>query len=126
MISQLVKELPLTLTRDSGGNWDTSGKWVLGATAPIDIAASIQPFRNSNVQVILPEGITANDTLVVYTKSLVKVADQFNNTLADTTLIDGFTYVAFFVEDWARHTSMNLIHYKVIFVRQDKLTNGGL
>lgn len=127
MFNSLFKRATLTISRaDGSGYYNNSGDWVDNTTSDFPIQCNIQPFRSGDTQVVLPEGITVNDALIIYTASLVQTSDQFSGTKADETLIDGKSYVAFNIENWTRNSGFRQAHYKVLFVRKDKLPNGGL
>ena len=121
----LMGRISLTINREVAGHYNVAGEWVSGASTPTDISCNIQPFRKGVSQSILPQGISASDVLVIYSRTEMKTANEFNNTRADTATIDGLTYEVMAVENQARN-SMSLNHYKAYWVRQDKLTNGGL
>lgn len=125
----LFKTSTITITRDDGGGfWDDKGRWVNDPTppAPFDIQCSIQPFRLSDTQTILPEGKEAGDALIVYTTTSLKTVQQISTKeTADTTVIDGLSYEAFNVENWSRY-GLSTDHFKVIFIRDDQATNGNL
>jgi hypothetical protein len=76
-------------------------------------------------QFILPSGITSIEARIIYTESYLKTADQFTKELADTTVIAGLRYYAKSVEDWTGF-GLSPDHYKVLFIRDDQPTNGGL
>ena len=119
--------IPLTIGRAGTDGHYQDGKWVKATLAtPFDILCSIQPFKRGTSQDILPEGIKASDALWVWTVTALNTVNQFNATTADTTDIDGREYTAFDVENWSRHPSLSLNHYKVLMVRSDKVRNGSL
>jgi hypothetical protein len=125
---KLLKTSTLTITRDNGGGfWDDKGRWTEDAT-PIDfdILCSIQPFKLGDIQKVLPEGITTNDAVIVRTKTSLKTSEQIGvKEKADTTNLDGFTYEAFFSENWSRF-GLSTDHYKVTFLRKDQPSGGSL
>lgn len=121
---RLMKTQTLTITRyeTRGQQFDnTKGVYtdnVVNTT--FDIEASIQPIRQGKVQNILPQGVTASDTVVVYTDkdNIIQTADQFTKLPADTTVYKGLTFEAFNTEDWGGN-GLRTDHYRVIFIRQD-------
>lgn len=124
----LMNKFTLTINRDDGGGyWDDKGRWVVDPTppAPLIIKCSIQPFKIGTSQFILPEGKTTTDAQIVRTTTSLKTSDQFGKELADTTTIKGRTYYAMAVEDWTGH-GLAPDHFKVLFIRDDQSTNGGL
>jgi hypothetical protein len=76
-------------------------------------------------QLILPEGKTTSDARIIRTTTSLKTSDQFGKELADTTVIDGNKYYAMAVEDWNLH-GLSADHFKILFIREDQATNGGL
>ena len=125
---QLLQTSTLTITRDDGGGfYDAAGRWVEDATPTnFGIQCSIQPFKPGTGQKILPEGITASSAVKVYTQTALKTSEQIGNKeLADTTVIDGLTYEAFFDENWSRF-GLSIDHHKVTFIRKDLPTGGSL
>jgi hypothetical protein len=129
MVLSLLRSSTITITRDDGGGfWDDKGRWTDDPTPPLpfDIQCSIQPFKLSDTQTVLPEGKQAEDALVVYTSTLLKTVMQISSKeTADTTVIDGLTYEAFNTENWSRF-GLTADHHKVVFVRHDQPTNGNL
>jgi hypothetical protein len=127
MALSLMQKSTLTIGRDDGGGfWDAQGRWTVDpTTASFTIKCSIQPFQMGTNQLILPEGKTTSDARLIRTTTFLKTSDQFGEELADTTTIDGNTYYAKAVEDWNLH-GLSTDHFKVLFVRKDKPTNGEL
>ncbi len=124
MIS-LLQKISITIDRDSGGSYDVEGRWTEGATTSFDTTGSIQPFRTGNTQTILPEGVRAEDALIIYTKDPIVVTNQFDKLQADKTTIDDRVYEAFMSENWNRH-GLTPDHFKTIFLREDQMPNGSL
>lgn len=125
---RLMKTSTLEITRDTGdGYWDDKGRWVDDSTPLIfTIDGNSQPFRLGDKQVILPEGVSANDARVVRSKVLLNTSDQFGDKKkADTTVINGLVYEAFFVEDWNSY-GLKTDHYKTTFIKKDLPSNGSL
>lgn len=121
-----MERASLVILRDNGGgSYNTAGEWVDSATVNVKIKCSIQPYSKGTSQMTLPEGLQAEDTNIVYTKTPIKTVNQYDFTTADRTTIDGLVYVALNSANWNRMVSQ-LGHYKVMFVRADKLPNGGL
>jgi hypothetical protein len=123
-----MRKSTLTIKRDDGGGfWDDKGRWVVDPTPPPDftIQCSIQPFKMGANQFILPEGKTTEDAQIIRTTTSLKTSDQFGKKLADTTIIKGRQHYAKAVEDWNQH-GLSTDHFKVLFIREDQPTNGGL
>lgn len=125
---RLLRTHTLTLTRylDKGQQYDpATGKYstdVVGTT--LDITCSVQPFRQGNSQVKLPEGVTPQDTIVVYTapSNVIQTSSQFTKVPADTTVYKGLVYEAFHAEDWSGY-GLKTDNYKAIFIRRDLAGN---
>lgn len=92
---------------------------VVGTT--FDIKCSVQPFRNGKNQIELPEGVTSNDTIVIYTDeaNILQTADQFGKGRADTTEYRGRVYECFYVEYWGGY-GLITDNVKAIFIRRDQ------
>ncbi len=126
MASRIINKIPLTLIRtDPSTGYYQGGNYIKGTTSEIGIRCSIQPFRKGDTQMTLPEGLRAEDVVMIYTKSPVQTVDQFEGAVADTTTIDNLVYVAINVENWNRQ-GMRSDHFKAMFVREDKAKNGRL
>ncbi len=126
MAISLLGTSTLTISRDDGaGFYDAKGRWVSDPTTDFTILASVQPFKMDNVQTVLPEGRTAAEARTIYTKTELNTAEQFGKTLADTTVIRGKKFFAFAVEPWDSF-GLTADHQKVVFLREDQSTNGGL
>ena len=126
---RLLKTSTLTITRDQGneGYWDERGRWVANsATTTFSIQCNIQPFKMGKTEVVLPEGISAKDAIVVRTKTPLNTAEQLQDKRnADTTVFQGSVYEAFFDENWDLY-GLKTDHHKVTFIRKDQETGGSL
>lgn len=126
MARRLMSTSSITFKRNSGvGYYNTSGEWVEGATTDVPTVGNIQPYRAGTSQMTLPEGLKAEDALIYYTETPINTVSQFTKTLADQVDIDSRTYIAHNSENWARY-GLRCDHYKVLLVREDQNTNGGL
>lgn len=123
---RILNKIPLVIKRPLEEGYYQGGKWFESVDGSFDIRCSIQPFRLGNTQTVLPEGVTANDAVFVFTQTEIRTVNQFSLTEADTTEIDSREYVAFNVENWSRHSGLTPNHFKVVFIRKDKLTKGKL
>ncbi len=117
----LLSKTSLTFERDSGDGFWQGGKYIAGGRTSIPTTGNLQPFRKGDVQSVLPEGLTANDARTYLTSTLLQTTDQFTETKADETTINGLVYVAFFVEDWSL-SQLTVDNYEVTLVRKDKAT----
>lgn len=121
----LLQTSTLTINRYLPGYYQ-GGKWVQGGLdTPFDIECSIQPFKQGKERVLLPEGTTTNDVVIVYSKTLLNVADQWTDTDGDYTTIDGREYKCYTVENWLRY-GLLADNAKHLFVRRNLPTGGSL
>lgn len=125
-MTRIMNSIPLTITRDSGvGAYDINGDWVDGATTEVPIKCSIQPFQKGTTMQVLPSGVMSEDALVIFTTTSIKTINQFDFLAADRAVIDNLNYIASSVANWSRH-SLRTANYEVIFIREDKIPNGGV
>lgn len=125
MAWSLRKRSTLTIYRYTEGYYQ-GGRWVDGALEPpFDITCNIQPYRQGEESIFLPEGTRADDVVIIYTQTELKTADQFTSTEGDYFQLDGRDYKVYAVENWSR-SNLKLDHYKVYAIRRDIPTNGGL
>lgn len=128
-MSRLLKIYPLTFQRYdevNGGYLDANNNYVSGGRTPVITEGNLQPYRMGTTQLTLPEGYKAEESLIYYTKTEIKTVEQFGKSEADETTIDGFEYVAHASGNWNRYSGLRLNHYKILLVRKDLPTNGGL
>ena len=124
-MGRLVRRVPLTVYRIAEGISNPDGSFTPGGETSLDIRCNIQPFRMGDTQQTLPEGLRAEDAVIVYTETLLRTVNQFTGTVPDEIELDTQRYEALNVENWARN-GLRLDHYKVLFVRKDKSKNGGI
>lgn len=77
-----------TVTRTAQGS-RTEGHYASGASSTFPIVADVQPVAGRELK-DLPEGMRAEETLVVYTTSELRALSAANE--ADTIAIDGESY----------------------------------
>lgn len=120
----LIGKTALTIYRKlpSSGYLDDDGNWIDNtADEVVPIVCSLQPFRNGDQQLDLPDGIRSEDAYFIYTKTEILSADDRQPTQkADETEIKGVRYECFRVEDWT-HYGLSTDHYKCVFIKKDKL-----
>lgn len=121
-VPRLLQKNSLTFTRkNTTGAYDNSGNWVEGtAKAPVGVKGSLQPFREGDTRVDLPQGVSARDVRIFYTVHKLQTANDFTNAEADVTVIDGINFTVYNQEDW-NVAAVTLAHYKTFLIRQDKL-----
>ncbi len=105
----------------SSGYLDDNGNWINSVSeTTVPIRCSLQPFRNGDQQLDLPDGIRSEDAYFVYTKTEILSGDDRTKQQADETEIKGVRYECFRVEDWT-HYGLSTDHYKGVFIKKDKL-----
>ena len=103
---RILRHNSLTIERRTAGAGflDDDGNYIEPSVSEnINIRCSIQPFRNGDEQVELPEGVETDDAEFVYTQTLLLTNDEFTNQDADEALINGRRYECFRVENWSRY-----------------------
>lgn len=100
-----------TVTRYATGSY-TAGRWAPGAPSTLNIDACIQPLTGRDLK-ILPEGRRADETLVLYTKTLLRVPSQGGG--ADQVSISGVMYEVIHVETWS--SAIADTYYRVLAAR---------
>ena len=123
-LRRLLNTHCLTFTRDVGGGfYGDDGRWVDDTSDDGTFSAngSLQPFNPFKLQLVIPEGVTQNDTRIFYTTCVLKTTSQFTQTIADTTIIDDLTFEVFSVRPWTGLLS-SVNHYAAVLIRQDQLT----
>jgi hypothetical protein len=83
------------VTRTAASTDDGSGRRVPGATSTFNIVANVQPYDGSVLKV-LPEGLTADRVMHVWTTTLLQDHPQ-----PDTLVIGGKLYAVFAVGDYS-------------------------
>lgn len=118
---RLINKTPAILHRHLGtGYWDEDGSWKEGGIKTFDIRCSFQPaFRSGIYQKVLPEGIHEKDCRDLYTRTELKVGNEYEEINSDYLTIKGKIYEVYEVEEW--EGARNLTHYKALLIRRDKL-----
>ncbi len=110
----MIFRRPLQVTRKLAGSYNSSGKWVDGATSVVlTIQASVQPLLGKDVKT-LPENRRSVESYVLYTNTNLTVLDELTGLRGDTVAINSRNY-----EIVARHDWQNSVisHYKYIVQR---------
>jgi hypothetical protein len=87
----------------------------------LTIKCNWQPLPTQSkgeIAAILPSGVRITDTLVLYTKTALKVDDESNGVTADEVNIDGVLYKVFVERNWNRY--LRIKHYEYILTRKNK------
>tara|TARA_R110000850_G_scaffold18853_7_gene57846 strand:- start:1357 stop:1731 length:375 start_codon:yes stop_codon:yes gene_type:complete len=115
---RLVKDIKLTFIRHGGQELDANGTVTLSLPQNIYTEGSLQGYREGAEQSVLPAGIQVSDARLYYTSTLLKTADDEEQTSADITEIDGTTFKVFAVGDWKSTTILKRVaHYRIILIR---------
>lgn len=117
---RLLNATSLNITRYGGYYIDNEGNNVLRNPETISIRCNIQPYREGDQTVLMPDGTQIKGGQIVRTTTLLRTMDDATtSTPADETVIDGVEMICFWQENWNRYLKTK--HYKYIFIRKDKL-----
>lgn len=116
-----TEKLTIQRRQAGGGYFDDNYQYIEPTPELIEIDCSVQPFRNGQSQIELPEGVRSSDARNVYTKTPILTNIEQQDQLPDITTIDGFEYECFNVENWSRY-GLKVDHYRAVFIRKDKLS----
>lgn len=89
------------------------------STVVLGVKGSLQPMRQGDSQIKLPEGVTSDDVRVFYTKTKIFASNTNTKKPSDTTVIDSQEFEAFRVFDWTGF-GLETDHYKAVFIRKDQ------
>lgn len=100
------------LRAESGGYYDSTGKWVDGTKTSLSFKGSIQPLGASarELQEVLPEGVLLDDVRVLYTKTNLRTGSDRTGVEADEVDFQGQEFEVFKVDQW--YAFKKLSHYK--------------
>jgi hypothetical protein len=119
---RLINKTPLVFTRTVTKDYfDINGEVVKGAVETVSAKGSLQPMGSGRNKITLPEGISSTSAFIYYTKTPLRLADQFTKTPSDTTEINGRKYGAFEAGDWT-YSGLSTDHFKVVLIRLDQPT----
>lgn len=118
----LLSAIPFTINRanpDEGYYKD--GEYVRAGMTTIQARGSIQPWNQSGYKrANLPEGASAIDTFVIYTRTPM-IGQQLNPPQEpDRVVINGRIYYAWNVMDWSLHSDSPIAHFEVVMVMEDE------
>ena len=101
------------------GYYDKSGQYVSATTVTlIDAVGNLQPWTPYNNQLVLPEGTREQDLRIYYTKTELRVVDQYENLPADETTIDGDNWTVFTKQPWTGY-SLTPDHNSYVLIRDN-------
>ena len=106
--------------KGTDGYYDDDGNWVEGtAGQPLEVRGGLQPFRQGKTTVDTPNGVTAKDMRLFYTKTKLRTIDEYTLEEADRTTIDAIPYRVWHIESW--QLGLPASHYKTYLIREDKM-----
>ena len=112
--------IPVFRRLEASGYLDENNRWVEGNEEDcFNIKCSIQPFRNGDEQIELPEGVRTEEVRYVFTKTELFTNDENLEREADEIEYKDFRWECFSVEDWTGHR-LRTDHYRCVFIRKDK------
>lgn len=125
---RFLNKTPITVYRrhtDDEGYLGEDGRWVYDVQEDaIPIRCSLQPYiREGNDKEYLPEGIKAEDSLYLFTKTEIFTSDDRLKKRADEVEVYGYRYQCIRVKNYTGF-GLRTDHYECVFVRKDKLGGG--
>ena len=112
----LIQDSDLWITARVG-SW-INYVWVEGTPVVTKKSGLIEPFRSEETSLILPQGVSSSETIMIHTEHVLKVYNNIigNESIADiVTLKDPalnpttFKYMVLGKEDWDANSSFTLI-----------------
>lgn len=125
---RLIYKDTAILRRPVKGYYNDQREWVVPENQPeTPVPCSIQPDLDSFTQVVESSAVRSEDFLVIYTKTLLRTADETKNVPqsqgqpADTLVIDDITYIVFSAKKW--RAALRLSHYECLLIKEDAFVN---
>jgi hypothetical protein len=100
---------------------DDNGNIVVTPTQTFNIQCNWQPVPNTSkgeLAKILPDGVTIDDVIVLFTRSNLKLDREVSGTTGDEVIIEGELYKVLQERDWSRYLSIK--HREYLLVRKTK------
>lgn len=100
---------------------DDNGNIVVSPLKTFNLQCNWQPLPNTSkgeVAKILPEGISIDDVIVLFTKSSLRTDNEAKGITGDDVNIEGSLYKVLMERDWSRYLSIR--HKEYILVRKTK------
>lgn len=110
----------IQIIQPSAGAW-VDGEFVNGATTTLNIPASVQPLKASDLK-MLPEGRRNTEAIKIYAETKAVISDEKNSKNNSKIVYDGKNYEVFSVFNWSIGTDLK--HYKIIALKIDGEGNG--
>lgn len=114
-----------TISRNDGGTQYIDFEVVPSADYPVEIECNIQPYRDGNNNLKLPDGFRGIYAIEIRTPSELRANDELEEWMADEIVYEGRTFYCLDVANWTGHSTggVSLIpnHYLGLFYRRDKV-----
>jgi hypothetical protein len=118
LANRLLNATALNILRYGSYYIDDDGNNVIGDLETIPIRCNIQPFREGDQTVLLPDGTAIKAGQIVRTTTQLKTITDDGEGNADQCVIDGQEMICLVSENWNRYLSQK--HYKYIFIKKDR------
>jgi hypothetical protein len=118
---RLLSASVVTVKRYGEQLLDDFGNVTTSASQSFSIKCNWQPVPTSTkgeIAAILPSGIQISDTMVLFTKSVLRVDDETSGLVGDELTLDGVLYKVHLERNWSRYLSIK--HREYIVVRKNK------
>ena len=120
MTISLLKKTKLEFSRKGVAVNNGDGTSTLAVDRVIGARGSLQPYRvKGSTEAKLPSGIGSGDALTFFTETELRTANGLTKTTADTTVIDGYPYEVFAVENWSRF-GLSADNYQCTLIRKEQ------
>lgn len=113
----LIQDDDMWVEERNAGQW-IDYVWVEGVVTPVKKSGLIEPYNREETSLILPSGITSEESIVIYTEHDLKV---YNNIVDHLSIADLITledpvlvpttlrYMVMDKEKWTANSSFSLI-----------------
>lgn len=126
MFGDLSEEVKLVFKRQShSSGYGVGGLPQKQKRREIPATGSLQPFstdtsmvREGNVRRLAQRGYSSKDSYIFFSDTKLRGDDEFDKTVADTTVINNRKYYVWAVKNWALFGT-DLDHYEVVLVRKE-------
>lgn len=103
---------PLVIQRSGLGVW-TDGIYTPAPSNAVTVFASVQPTNRQ--ERAIPEGISIEDTLTIYSRGLLRTGSEPDGYAADRFAYNGLSYEVISVRDWS--VGSQGLYYKALAAR---------
>lgn len=118
----LLNATKVTVKRYGEQAIDDNGNIVVSPLTTFIIRCNWQPVPNTakgEIAKVLPEGVTVDDVVVLFTKSNLRLDKESSGNTGDEVIIDGNLYKVAQERDWSRYLSIK--HREYLLIRKNKL-----